>query len=280
MFFYWIGFALKRMKQMNVKDQGAPYDAERRFGSVNRAYGVSVTDALSRSHVVVVGIGGVGSWTVEALARSSIGILTLIDLDHIAESNINRQAHALQSTIGQAKVVAMAQRIHQINRAAEVHCVEEFIDPTNVSALIPAQADLVIDCTDQMSAKVAMVLLMRMRAQAHLVCGAAGGKTNGLTLKLGDLRDSSHDALLSRLRATLRKQHGFAPAEPKRARPLGVPVLWLDQPAHRPSSQTPGNTPFVPLACAGYGSLVTVTAAMGFAAAGYAIDRLVRAAQV
>ena len=256
-------------------------DAQRRFSSVDRAYGSSVTGRLSGAHVAVVGLGGVGSWAAEALARSGVGVLTLIDLDHIAESNINRQVHAMSSSLGQAKVQAMSARIHGINPDCVVHEVEDFVEPANVSRLLPESAEVVLDCTDQLSAKVAMVLCARERRQSILVCGAAGGKTDGLSLEQGDLRDSTHDALLARLRATLRKQHGFAASSKnKRARPLGVPVLWFSQPAHRPLTSREQSTQSMPLACAGYGSLVTVTAAMGLAAASFALNGIINATTV
>lgn len=256
--------------------------AQRRFGSIDRAFARPVTEALARRHVVVVGLGGVGSWAAEALARSAIGRLTLIDLDHVAPSNINRQVHATDETIGQAKVLAMRQRIHAINAACEVDAVDAFVDPGNAGTLIPALADMVLDCTDQISAKVAMVLCARARQQRLIVCGAAGGKTDPLTLQFGDLRDSSHDALLARLRTTLRKRHGFASVKSttsgkragQRVPRMGVDVLWFGQPAHRPVTMGQSGVEVVPLSCAGYGSLVTVTATMGLAAASQALNRL------
>ncbi len=251
-------------------------DAERRFGSVDRAYGQVVTRLLDQSHIAVVGLGGVGSWAAEALARSGVGQLTLIDLDHVAESNINRQVHALDATIGQAKVLAMQSRIAQINPACVVRSIEEFVDADNVDELIPSTADMVLDCTDQFSAKVAMVLCLRQRQRGLIVCGAAGGKTDALSLRFGDLRDSTHDPLLARLRSTLRKQHGFAGVQAKRTPRMGVNVLWFEQPGHRPAGVVRGHANSAPLACAGYGSLVTVTAAMGLAAAGRALDWLIR----
>ncbi|UOD51139.1 tRNA threonylcarbamoyladenosine dehydratase [Orrella daihaiensis] len=255
-------------------DLVGPADLERRFGSVDRAYGHVVTDTLRDCHVTVVGLGGVGSWAAEALARSGVGQLTLIDLDHVAQSNINRQVHALDTTLGQAKVLAMSERIGLINPACAVSAVEEFVETDNADALLPPTSDVVLDCTDQLSAKVAMVLLARQRQQALIVCGAAGGKTDALTLRYGDLRDSTHDALLARLRSTLRKRHGFSGAQAKRVIRMGVNVLWFEQPAHRPVSLPASAGISMPLACAGYGSLVTVTAAMGLAAAGKALDFL------
>src|SRR5215212_5933150 len=133
-------------------------DLQRRFGGLDRLYGVAGADAIREAHVAVVGIGGVGSWAAEALARSGVRQLTLIDLDHIAESNINRQIHALASTLGQAKVLAMAERIGQINPICKVHTVEEFVEPENWPQLLPAGVDAVIDACDQVRAKLAMAV--------------------------------------------------------------------------------------------------------------------------
>ncbi len=255
-------------------------DRERRFGSVDRAFGRPVHEHLIDCHVTVAGIGGVGSWAAEALARSGVGHLTLIDMDHVAESNINRQAHALDSTLGQAKITAMRLRIQDINPTCQVTACDDFVSPENVRVLVSERSHVVLDCTDQLSAKIALVLCCRDRGQSLIVCGAAGGKTNALSLQSGDLRDSTHDALLARLRTTLRKRHGFAPSGAKRPAKLGVPVLWFSQPTLRPVDSLDGEQAGSPLACAGYGSLVTVTAAMGLAAAGQALDYLLKSSKV
>ena len=254
-------------------------DAQRRFGSLERAFGSSMRTALENTHVVVAGIGGVGSWAVEALARSAVGELTLIDMDHLSESNINRQIHALDSTLGQSKVLAMRERIAQINPHCKVRLVDDFVTPDNVHFVIPMPADIVLDCTDQMHAKVAMVLCARQRRQSLLVCGAAGGKTDALSMRQGDLRDATHDPLLARMRQHLRKHHGFAGAAGKRVAPMGINVLWLEQPVRKPQ-KLEGAGPGAALACAGYGSLVTVTASMGLAAAAWAIEQIHRKSQV
>lgn len=255
-------------------------DRARRFGSVQRVYGDVGSEQLAQSHVLIAGIGGVGSWAAEALARSGVGQITLVDMDHVAESNINRQVHALDSTLGQAKVSAMRSRIALINPDCIVIENDTFVEADNVQETILPAAQVVLDCTDQLTAKVAMVLCCQQRNQALVVCGAAGGKTDALTLKSGDLRDATHDALLARLRTTLRKQHGFAPARAKRPAKLGVHVLWFSEPTQRPLTFNAQDAAQAPLACAGYGSLVTVTAAMGFAAAARAIDVLVRSSTV
>lgn len=275
---------LSIMPFCEVSDSIDASQSQRRFGSLARALGDLALARLENSHVVVAGIGGVGSWAAEALARSAVGHLTLIDLDHVAESNINRQVHALDGTLGLAKVQAMADRIAQINPHCQVDLIDDFVTPENVSTVIPAHADVVLDCTDQMAAKVAMVCLARERSQALLVCGAAGGKTDTTTLQVSDLNITTHDKLLARLRQQLRKHHGYAPAvsvshkpsarqRTSKPKPMGVPVLWLSQPSLTPAQGMQGGAP---LACAGYGSLVTVTAAMGLAAAGWAIEQVIQ----
>lgn len=275
------GLSADEQSDNQTSDQES--DADRRFGGLARLYGPHANAALRQAHVAVVGIGGVGSWAAEALARHGVGALTLIDLDHVAESNINRQVHALSSTLGQAKVEAMSARIHEINPECRVTLVDDFLTPDNVSAVLPGGLDVVIDCTDQMSAKVAMVLQARARHQPLIVCGGAGGKTNLLALRAGDLSEATHDALLARLRNVLRKQHGFARASTtggtprKRIPKMGVRVLWLDQPTILPEAWQNTEQVLQGLSCAGYGSSVTVTASMGLAAASEAVNKIIHA---
>jgi tRNA A37 threonylcarbamoyladenosine dehydratase len=264
-------------------------DTERRFGGLQRLYGPDSLQRLQGAHVAVAGIGGVGSWCAEALARSAIGAISLIDLDHIAASNVNRQLHALTETLGQAKVVAMAQRIHGINPHCRVQMLDAFVEPDNAARLFSPDVDLIVDCTDQAAAKVAMVLLAKERGIPVVVCGGAGGKTNPLSLRSGDLSVSVNDALLARLRNTLRRRHRYPRAADQAGKPqkriprLGVRALWFDQPVLLPAQWQAAATPDVAvpdadaqplqgLSCAGYGSVVTVTAAMGMAAANEAMQ--------
>lgn len=274
-------------------------DAARRFGGVERIFGQAGAARLGQARVLVAGIGGVGSWCAEALARSGVGGLVLVDLDHIAESNINRQLHALGDTLGQAKIMAMAQRIRGINPACALTLVDDFVSPDNVGSLFTGPLDVVIDCTDQAQAKIAMILEARQRTLPIVVCGGAGGKTNPLALTAGDLSQAVNDALLAKLRNTLRRRHGFprggqGGGKARRRVPrMGVRALWFDQPAQLPDvwlqartalkavgdTPTPRDEPgqlaahapeaaiLQGLSCAGYGSLVTVTASMGMAAA-------------
>lgn len=260
-------------------------DLQRRFGGINRLYGAAALDCLTQSHAIVIGIGGVGSWAAEALARSGIGRLTLIDLDHVAESNFNRQLHALEPTLGQAKVEAMAQRIAFINPACEVCCIDDFLTPENVGEIIGTDSQtLVLDAMDQVAAKVALIAWCKRHKQTMVTCGAAGGKLRGELVQVADLSETTQDPLLAKVRSCLRRDHGFPAgqlkpktASTKKSR-FGVSAVFSTEPVKRPVLEGDVCAPFdlsggAPLACAGYGSLVTVTAVFGMVAAGLLIDR-------
>ena len=245
----------------------------RRFGGMTRLYGGQARGRLQQAHACVVGLGGVGSWAAEALARSAVGQLTLIDLDHIAESNINRQLHALESSLGAAKVQAMRARIAEISPDCEVQTIESFITADNVDALIPAGAWL-IDAIDQPRAKAALIALARRRDQPLIVCGAAGGRVDPLALRRVDMALARGDALLASVRARLRRDYGF----PRRiGEAFGVcAVSSAEQPPA--TAVSPAGSAGAPLACSGYGSSVALTATMGMAAAAWVIDGIVRPA--
>jgi tRNA threonylcarbamoyladenosine dehydratase len=247
-------------------------DLQRRFGGLERLYGVAGAAAVRAAHVAVVGIGGVGSWAAEALARSGVGELTLIDLDHIAESNINRQIHALADTLGQAKVQAMAARIAQINPTCKVHGVEEFVEPGNWPQLLPHKVDAVIDACDQVKAKVAMAAWALTTKTMFIAAGAAGGKRLAHKVDIDDLANTTHDPLLAQLRYQLRKHHG-APREGKK---IGVSCVFSREAVAPPdaSCDIEGDGS---LNCHGYGSVVSVTATFGQCAAGWILDKLATA---
>jgi len=250
-------------------------DLQRRFGGLERLYGVPGAAAIRAAHVAVVGIGGVGSWAAEALARSGIGQLTLIDLDHIAESNINRQIHALAGTLGQAKVLAMAERIAQINPICKVHAVEEFVEPENWPQLLPPGVDAVIDACDQVKAKVAMAAWALETRTLFVTAGAAGGKRLAHRVDLDDLANTTHDPLLAQVRNRLRKFHGAS----REGKKMGVPCVFSREPVAPPdpSCAIEGDGS---LNCHGYGSVVSVTATFGQCAAGWVLDRLAAAKPV
>ncbi|WP_444812786.1 tRNA threonylcarbamoyladenosine dehydratase [Variovorax jilinensis] len=252
-------------------------DLARRFGGLERLYGVPGAAAIRHAHVLVVGIGGVGSWAVEALARSGVGRLTLIDLDHVAESNINRQIHALESTVGQAKVEAMRDRIAQINPSCRVLAIDDFVEPENWQQLLATaqqgQGDVsaVIDACDQVKAKLAMAAWARSTGSGFVTVGAAGGKRLAHQVEIEDLSQVTHDPLLAQLRQRLRKDHGA----PREGRKIGVACVFSRESVAPPdpSCAIEGDGS---LNCHGYGSVVSVTATFGQCAAGWVLDRIAR----
>lgn len=237
-------------------------DEARRFGGLERLYGVTAAERIRQAHVVVVGIGGVGSWAAEALARSGVRRLTLIDMDHIAESNVNRQIHALTSTLGQAKIDAMRERIAQIHPGCQVDLVDDFVSPENWPGLLPATPDALIDACDQVKAKLAMAVWAMKEKIPFVTVGAAGGKRLAHQVDIDDLAQVTHDPLLAQLRYRLRKHHGA----PKQGKRIGVRCVFSREPVMGPDAscdlQGDGS-----LNCHGYGSLVGVTATFGLCAA-------------
>lgn len=252
--------------------------AERRFSGLARLYGAAGAERIRAAHVAVVGIGGVGSWAAEALARSGVAQLTLIDLDHIAESNVNRQIHALTATVGQAKVEAMRERIAGIHPGCAVHAVDAFVEPDNWPALLPAPVDALIDACDQMRAKVALAAWARAQGTRFITVGAAGGKRHAERVDIADLSQVTHDPLIAQLRYRLRRHHG-APTE---GRAFGIPAVFSRESVMMPSAcEGADDVEGVDgtLNCSGYGSSVAVTASFGMCAAGWVLDQISRTAQ-
>jgi tRNA threonylcarbamoyladenosine dehydratase len=245
-------------------------DLQRRFSGLDRLLGASPAQRVRQSHVLVVGIGGVGSWAAEALARSGIQRLTLVDLDHVSESNINRQLHALTSTLGMAKIDAMRERIAQINPTCQVVCVDAFADADNWPNLITG-VDAVIDACDQVRAKTVMAAWARKQKSIFVSVGAAGGKRMAHAVDVADLCETTHDPLLSQLRYRLRKEHGA----PKEGKNMRVTCVFSREAVAGPdaSCSVDGDGS---LNCHGYGSMVSVTATFGMVAAGWVIDKLSR----
>lgn len=247
---------------------------QRRFGGLDRLYGQNGAARIRAAHVAVVGIGGVGSWAAEALARSGVGRLTLIDLDHVAESNINRQVQALGSTLGMAKAQALRARVADIHPGCRVHAVEEFASVDNWPALLPVPVDAVIDACDQSHAKLALARWALVTGVAYVCCGAAGGKREAQRVEVADLGEATHDPLLASLRQRLRK--ALATSGPRSAsasaRHLGVRCVFSREAVAAPPDAT--CAPDGGLNCHGYGSTVTVTATFGLVAAGEVMRQL------
>ncbi len=250
----------------------ADADDARRFGGLERLYGVQAAQTLRRAHVAVVGIGGVGSWAAEALARSGIARLTLIDMDHIAESNINRQIHALSSTLGQSKIEAMRERIAQIHPGCQVEVIDDFVSPENWPGLLQKRPDALIDACDQIKAKQAMTLWALQEKIPFVCVGAAGGKRLAHQVDVDDLAQVTHDPLLAQLRYRLRKHHGA----PKQGKRMGVRCVFSREAVAAPdaSCAVEGDGS---LNCHGYGSLVGVTATFGMCAATEVMNMLAKA---
>lgn len=243
-------------------------DLERRFGGLRRLYGEAGYQVVRAARVGVVGLGGVGSWSVEALARSGVAELTLFDMDHVAESNINRQVQALGATLGQSKGVALRERIADIHPSCDVQLVDDFVSPDNWPGLLPRDVDVLIDACDQVQAKTALAHWAMQRKLPLICVGAAGGKQRAQAVEVDDLAQVTHDPLLASLRQRLRKQHGAA-----RTGAMGVRCVFSREPVSPPVDvcEVDGS-----LNCHGYGSSVVVTASFGFVAAGEALQSLLR----
>jgi tRNA threonylcarbamoyladenosine dehydratase len=245
-------------------------DAERRFGALRRLYGDEGYARIRGARVAIVGVGGVGSWAAEALARSGVAALTLIDMDHVAESNINRQVQALGATLGKAKVQALAERIADIHPSCAVYGIEEFAGADNWPALLPQAVDAVIDACDQVRTKHVLAAWARHNGGIAFVCvGAAGGKQLPQHVQVDDLAQTTHDPLLAALRQRLRKSDD-APRSGK----LGVRCVFSREPVRMPEQAACAADVEANLNCHGYGSSVMVTATFGLAAASDVVQQL------
>ena len=251
-------------------DREIAVNVDRRFGGIARLYGEKGLQALQQAHICVVGVGGVGSWVAEALARSAVGRITLIDMDHVAESNINRQLQAMGSTLGQSKIELLAERISDINPACEVVCVDEFLDPNNVTELITQDFDWVIDCIDTFRIKAALISHCRRRKQSILTVGGAGGRVDVSRVQLSDMRSTQQDALMATTRRQLRKKHGFSDNIKRR---FQVPCVWSSEPARLSQMQcdVQGDSS---LNCAGFGACMPVTATFAMLASAHVINKV------
>lgn len=246
-----------------------------RFSGIARLYGQRAWQRFRQARVAVIGIGGVGSWTAEALARSGVQDITLIDLDEICITNTNRQIHTLEGTIGQAKVSAMAQRLKAINPDIRVAGVQDYFTPETAAQLLAPGYDVLIDAIDSLQNKALLIARCRERGLPLICVGGAGGRSDPSQIRIADLSMSQNDALLRKTRRLLRSDYHFPPAGP-----FGIPsVFSLETPlfpgadgevcARREAGSS------TRLDCdAGFGSASFVTGAFGFAAASAALRLL------
>jgi len=245
---------------------------ERRFGGIGRLYGADALARFTRAHVCVVGVGGVGSWAVEALARSAIGNMTMIDLDNVAESNVNRQLPALDPYFGMAKVTALSERIHAINPRCQVTEIEDFVTLDNLDDMLGRGYDFVLDCIDDLRVKTAIAAWCVRHRQRFIVSGGAGGQMDPTQIRTGDLAEARYDPLLSKLRYNLRRHHGF-PREGRMRVPCVYSTEQLTYPQAACDAPSPAGAP-QGLSCAGFGASMTVTASFGLIAAAQALKAI------
>jgi len=239
---------------------------ERRFAGVAKIYGENAFTHYENSHVMVIGIGGVGSWAVEALARTGIGELTLVDMDVVAASNINRQLPALTSTLGCEKIEIMAERCRQINPRIKVNLIDDYLTPDNVKTLLAGQPDLILDCIDDVKAKLALMLHCRFNKIPLIVSGGAGGKLDPLKIRVADLSKTEQDPMLAKLRAQLRAK-GIC-KKPKEK--FGITCVYsIDNPFS--SAEVCASAG---LRCGGYGSAVVVTSSFAMIAVAEVLKKL------
>ncbi len=256
---------------------------EERLGSLARLYGIEPLQKIQQAHICVVGIGGVGSWAVEALARSGVQRLTLIDGDDISRSNMNRQCHTLESTIGKMKTQVMKQRVLDINPECQVKTVEQYLNDKNIFDLLLPNAtqafDCVIDAIDRVKYKALMIYFCKRNKLPVVTTGGAGGLLDPTQIEIKDLSRTWNDPLAASVRLTLRQLHNFT-RNPKRS--FGVPCVFSSEQQRYPDKdgsvayQKPG-VAGLSLDCNfGYGSSVMVTASFGFAAAAKSIEIISR----
>jgi len=254
-----------------------------RFAGIDRLYGRGAAERLAGAQVCVVGLGGVGSWTVESLARSGVGRLVLVDADDVCVSNTNRQLHALDGQFGRGKGEVLAERCRAINPGIRVEVVPQFLLPSNLETLLDAGHDLVIDACDSLRSKLEMIAWCRRRKLPIIACGSAGGRTDATLVRVRDLSRTEHDAMLALVRKKLRADFGF-PRNPDRY--FGVPAVYSMENVKypQPDGSVCGVRPQVgadaalKLDCgAGLGAVTHVTGTFGFAMAGKALELLLKA---
>ncbi len=250
-------------------------DFERRFSGVRRLYGETALAKFQAAHIVVVGIGGVGSWAAEALARNAVGTITLIDLDNIAESNVNRQLHAVDGAFGKAKITAMKERILSINSSCRVTEIEDFVTPENVATMLDFSVNShlngIVDCIDDAKAKAALAAFCKVQKIPLIMAGGAGGRLSATRIKTADLSKVTNDKLLAKVRNLLRRDYDFPKGEKSK---FGISCVYSDEPVTKPDEACEADAAITGLSCAGYGSSVCVTAPFGFAAAGLMLNAL------
>ncbi|MDA6067139.1 tRNA cyclic N6-threonylcarbamoyladenosine(37) synthase TcdA [Idiomarina abyssalis] len=254
--------------------------SDQRFGGVSRVYGQQALNHFQQLHIVVAGLGGVGSWAVEALARTGIGKLTLIDLDDVCTTNINRQLPATDDTIGQLKTEVLAQRVKSINPNCEVKVIDDFLLSENFEEYLTG-ADAVLDAIDSVNTKAALVAWCKRRKLRLVVCGGAGGQIDPGMIRVGDLAKAKQDPLLAKVRSQLRRDYGFS-KNPKRK--WGVDCVYSEEQLRYPvisgeqegevTLQKPGSGSMRMDCSSGFGAAMVVTCSFAMQATAMLLKRL------
>lgn len=256
-------------------------ETKARFGGIARLYGEKALGKFTDARVVVVGVGGVGSWVVESLARSGIGKIRMVDLDEICITNVNRQLHAMDGQIGRQKTAAMADRVRAINPECHLEVIEGFFTERSVEEVLAGEIDGVVDAIDSMKHKALLLAECKKREIPVVTCGGAGGRRDATQIGTRDLAFSGKDALLHQLRKTLRKDHGF-PSVPVGTlpQPMGITAVFSPEPPVYPSAggevscDRPADADMRLNCATGYGTVTHVTATFGMIAAGAMLDLL------
>ncbi len=246
---------------------------EQRFGGIGRLYTAEGLAKLRQAHICVIGIGGVGSWAVEALARSGIGKITMIDMDDICVTNINRQIHAMSGTIAQLKTEAMQERIAKINPECEVEIIDDFLTPENIPDYLNRGYDYVIDAIDSVRVKAALIAYCKRNKIKIITTGGAGGQTDPTQIQIADLSKTIQDPLASKVRSLLRKEYHFS-QNPKRK--FGIDCVFSTQPLIFPKMGENCEISATMNCANGFGAVTMITATFGFFAVSRVIDKLLQ----
>lgn len=242
-------------------------DVDRRFGGIIRLYGKKKFQWIQNSHICVIGIGGVGSWVAESLARHGVGKITLIDMDHIVESNINRQIHALDSTNGESKIKAMKDRIMDINPQCQVECIDDFLEESNIENYVSSKFNYIVDAIDQSSVKISLAEYCQSKNLPLVMVGGAGGRTDPSRIKVSNLSKTFGDPLIGNIRKHFNKKNKLLKNN------YEIPTVFSDEPIVK-SDECEADTAGGGLNCDGYGSSLNITAAMAFYVVAYIFSRI------
>ena len=264
-------------------------DYSLRFGGIARLYGQHGAQVLQNSHFCVIGIGGVGSWVAEALARNGVGSITLIDLDDICVTNINRQIHALSETVGESKVDVMSERIKQINPDCRINAIEDFITIENLTSLLNQGYDYVIDAIDSVDIKTRLIAHCKRNKLPIITIGGAGGQVDPSKITITDLSKTYQDPLLAKVKNQLRREFHFPRADLKKSskRKFSIDAVFSTEQLRYPNEigdvclakpdVSEGKNSAMRLDCSGgFGATTHVTATFAFFAVGRAIDKLLK----